>query len=103
MVHTQRRPLRLLATCIALSLLRARTKRKTLAAAGKVSRTAGGPGLAIVFHIQQVGILGWAYSTCPSQSAYNLSITAIEFPSANSVVIELPIDAEFRGVDYEQR
>lgn len=96
--YSTRRPLRLLATCIALSLLQSAARAQDLSGSWKGVANLAGSDLTIVFHIRQVGTTWLGTFDCPSQNAYNLSITAIEFPSADSVVIELPtIDAEFRG------
>jgi hypothetical protein len=54
--------------------------------------------LSLVFHLTKVGSLWQGSFDCPNQGAFALSISAIERPTTDSIVIQLPtINALFAG------
>lgn len=54
--------------------------------------------LSFVFHITPIGTTWQGTFDCPNQNAYGLSITAIQIPTQDSILIQLPsINAKFKG------
>lgn len=54
--------------------------------------------LSLVFHLTKVGSRWQGSFDCPNQNAFALSISAIERPTTDSIVIQLPtINALFAG------
>ena len=54
--------------------------------------------LSLVFHLTKVGSLWQGSFDCPNQNAFALSISTIERPTTDSIVIQLPtINALFAG------